>query len=118
MVKRAIASSVRLLAMMTLVLVGSCTLCANGQNEPDGKRKAEIISALAAHGCPVSNWQEATSQMRKMAADRGWQTHRVPDARVLLLLELGSAHSNRWMAFLPANKHLDPPYGGKDADEN
>jgi hypothetical protein len=102
----AIASSARLLAMTILVSLACCSASANGQKEPDVKRKAEIVVALNSHGFPAANWSEARLTMRQIAADHGWQTSHVPDARVLILLDLGNAHSNPWVA-TQRGSHLD-----------
>jgi|SRR5579864_1980968 len=110
---RVTANSVRLLAMMILGLVASSILCANGQKEPDAKRKQQIVEALCSHGHDVRNWTDAKAAMKQIAADNGWQTNRVPDARVLILLDLGNAHSNPWVATQRGGR-LDPPYGDSD----
>lgn len=110
-----IASSVRLSVMMILVLLASCTVFANGQKEPDAHRKAEIVAALCSHGHSTANWSEAKAIMRQIAADNGWQTQHVPDARVLILLDLGNAYSNPWVTKIHGGK-LDS--GGDNVEKD
>lgn len=104
---RVTANSVRHLVMTLLVLLACYTVSARGQQEPDTRRKTEIMSALIAHGFHAENWLEAKRSMRGIAEAHGWQTKCVPDARVLIVLGLGNANSNPWVATQGKN-HLDP----------
>lgn len=80
---RVIANSVRLLAMTILVLLASYALSANGQKEPDAKRKAEIIAALSTHGFPAANWEKARSIMHQIAAGHPAQAKHDHDLTLL-----------------------------------
>jgi hypothetical protein len=108
-IRHAIASFARLLATMILVSLACCSSFGNGQKEPDAKRKAEIIAALNSHGFQVRSWPEAKASMHQIAAEHGWQTSHVPDARTLIFLGLGNVHSDTDVVTAPKN-HLDPPY--------
>jgi hypothetical protein len=65
------------------------------QTQPDTKRIREIQAALAAHGFePGRSWLETQKLLRDIARNHHWQTHRAPDARVLILLGLGNKYSD------------------------
>lgn len=113
----ATANFARLLVMMISVSLACSPSFSNGLKEPDAKRKAEIVAALSSHGFKAGNWQEAKTVMKGIAAEHGWQTNRVPDARVLILLDLGNVHSNPWVATQQGGR-LDPPYGEPHDEQN
>lgn len=82
------------------------------QMQPDSKRIHQIQVALDEHGyvlSPHATWAQTQVVLKKIAQDHDWQTHRVPDARVLILLGLGNEHSNPDVTDEGRN-HLD---GGK-----
>ena len=87
--------------------------CANAkQMQPDPKRVHQIQVAMDEHGYilpPHATWSQTQAILKKIAQDRGWQTHHVPDARVLILLGLGNQYSNPAVSDEGPN-HLD---GGK-----
>ena len=91
-----------------------CYLLAGGfafarQTQPDAKRVKEIQAALVEHSYePGKNWHETQEILRGIARDHQWQTHRAPDARVLILLGLGNPHSNSDVT-LEGRNHLDGP---------
>ena len=65
------------------------------QTQPDQKRVREIQAALLAHGFePGRSWHETQELLRGIARSHHWQTHRAPDARVLILLGLGNKYSD------------------------
>jgi|ERR1700719_1716353 len=65
------------------------------QIQPDSKRIREIQAALVAHGFkPGRSWLETQGFLRDIARSHHWQTHRAPDARVLILLGLGNKYSD------------------------
>jgi len=65
------------------------------QTQPDPKRVKQIQAALVEHSyAPGRNWVETQATLRSIAATHGWQTHRAPDARVLILLGLGNKYSD------------------------
>ncbi len=81
------------------------TIAAWGQTQPDGKRVTEIQAALLAHGFESGKtWHETQEILRGIAREHGWQTHRAPDARVLILLGLGNRYSNPGVATEGTNR--------------
>jgi hypothetical protein len=102
--------------MLTIILTPQFSLAKNvqrtertmsKQTQPDKKRVQQIQTALREHGYAVSGgWPETQALLRQIAKDHGWQTHRAPDARVLILLDLGNLNSNSWVAEQGRN-HLD-----------
>lgn len=93
------------LAALCILLELSCN--AAGQTTPDIKRVHEIQAALVAHGYKSGkSWEATQATLRTIAAEHGWQTHRAPDARVLIFLGLGNKHSNTDVT-LEGKNHLD-----------
>ena len=87
------------------------------QTQPDKKRIAEIQAALVAHGYqPGKTWQQTQEILRGIAQSHDWQVKRAPDARVLILLDLGNAHSDPDVIKEGAN-HLDYKKA-EDPEEN
>src|SRR5258706_2223550 len=83
------------------------------QMQPDVKRIREIQAALIVHGYePGKSWRETQELLRKIARLHHWQTHRAPDARVLILLGLGNKYSNSNVV-LEEHNRLD---GGTDEE--
>jgi hypothetical protein len=81
------------------------------QTQPDQKRVREIQAALVAHGFePGRSWPETQKLLRDIARSHHWQTHRAPDARVLILLGLGNKYSDPDV-LLEEHNRLD---GGND----
>jgi hypothetical protein len=77
------------------------------QTQPDGKRVKEIQSALVKHGYPAGkSWPETQNILRGIAREHHWQTQHAPDARVLILLDLGNKYSDPEVTVAPRN-HLD-----------
>lgn len=89
-------------------LTGVCF--AAPQKEPTKQRTLEIQHALVTHGYSVQvtgKWDDQTkAALFKIADERGWQVDHVPDARVLILLDLGGPNANPDIATLSGN-HLD-----------
>lgn len=85
------------------------TIAANAkQMQPDPKRVKEIQAALVEHGYEAGKtWPQTQEILRGIAKGCGWQTHRAPDARVLILLDLGNKHSNPDVAACGETNHLD-----------
>jgi len=84
------------------------------QTHPDKKRIVEIQQALIdkgyMFGLPTGVWDNKTIEtLKNIANDHGWQTSHVPDARVLILLDLGNKYSDPEVLKAPKNR-LDPPY--------
>jgi hypothetical protein len=97
---------------MILVSLACCSTFAN-QLQPDKKRVVQIQQALLDHKfgshAANGNWDDATrSTLKQIAADNGWQTSHVPDARVLILIGLGNPHSDMDVTTQHRN-HLDHP---------
>jgi hypothetical protein len=93
---------------MLLVLFTSAVHAGPGQLQPDIKRQREIRLSLASHGYqPGTTWAETQSILRQIARDHHWQTKHAPDARVLILLQLGNKMSDPDVLTWPKN-HLDP----------
>jgi len=83
------------------------------QTQPDAKRVHEIQAALIDHGyTPGKTWHETQEILRGIARDHHWQIHRAPDARVLILLNLGNEHSDLDVTKEGAN-HLDGQSDGE-----
>lgn len=96
--------SVLLVLLILLICVG---LAYADQTQPDPKRVKQIQAALVEHGYePGKNWHETQEILRTIARNHQWQTHRAPDARVLILLGLGNPHSNPDVT-LEGHNHLD-----------
>ncbi len=94
--------------VLALVLLTASAVSAT-QMQPDAKRIKQIQAALVEHGYePGKNWHETQEILRGIARDHQWQTHRAPDARVLILLGLGNPHSNPDVT-LEGRNHLDGP---------
>lgn len=109
---RALKRIVTIAAALGLHLI-SAPLCEGKQTQPDPKRVKEIQAALIAYGyVPGKTWPETQNILREIAKDHHWQTHRVPDARVLILLGLGNKYSDPSVAAEGRN-HLD----GRDPDK-
>ena len=100
----------RSLGVATLCFVLFVFPACSTQREPDAKRTKEIQAALVTHGfeCkPTGKWDNQTRlALHDIAKAHGWQTAHVPDARVLILLELGGPHSDPYVATQTGN-HLD-----------
>lgn len=95
--------------LVFILAICSATGLLAGQTQPDGKRIKQIQAALVEHGYkPGKNWQETQEILRGVARDHQWQTHRAPDARVLILLGLGNPHSDPDVT-LDGRNHLDGP---------
>lgn len=103
--RRLIKSSWVALLLLWLLIWAIAT---NGQQrQPDTKRVAQIHNALIEHGYDTgSTWPQVQEVCRKIADEHGWQVNRAPDARVLILLGLGNAHSDPYVATQPGT-HLD-----------
>lgn len=87
--------------------------CFGTQMQPDAKRVKQIQTALVDHEYPAGKtWKDTQEILRGIARDHHWQTHRAPDARVLILLGLGNTYSNPAVA-LEGHAHLD---GGPDGE--
>lgn len=84
------------------------------QTQPDVKRVKQIQAALVEHGYEAGKtWAGTQEILRGIARDHGWQTHHAPDARVLILLDLGNLHSDPAVAlegsnYLDYKKTVDP----------
>ena len=100
-------------AIFILLMALLLASCANAkQTQPDSKRIKQIQVALDEHGYllpPHATWVQTQVTLKKIAEDHDWQTRRVPDARVLILLGLGNQYSNSAVTNEGRN-HLD---GGK-----
>jgi hypothetical protein len=78
-----------------------------GQKIPDAKRQQQIAAALESRGYLAPGphaWPEIQETCRQIADSHGWQVNRAPEARVLILLGLGSRHSNPEVAEQPGNR--------------
>ncbi len=93
---------------LILLLLLILTVAANAkQMQPDVKRVKQIQAALGEHGYQSGKtWVQTQEILRGIAQDHGWQTRRVPDARVLILLDLGNQHSDPAVA-LEGSNYLD-----------
>jgi len=84
--------------IITFILCLTLLAGASGkQTQPDPKRVHQIQVALDEHGYVLpmhATWTQTQVVLKKIAQDHDWQTHHVPDARVLILLGLGNEHSN------------------------
>lgn len=88
-----------LLIIAFLIVLIMLTVCATivfgKQTQPDPKRVRQIQAALVEHGYAATmTWAQVQEVCRGIARDNGWQTHRAPDARVLIMLGLGNEHSD------------------------
>jgi hypothetical protein len=83
-----------MISIMILMAVTSFPLISK-QIAPDQKRQTQIREALIAHGYVSGRtWPETVVILKKIAHEHHWQSYRAPDARVLLLLGLGSKISD------------------------
>lgn len=67
------------------------------QTQPDSKRIHQIQVALNEHGYVLpahATWGQIRLVLKNIALGHDWQTHRIPDARVLILLGLGNQYSD------------------------
>jgi hypothetical protein len=65
------------------------------QTQPDAKRVKQIQLALVKHGYPAGkSWPETQEILRSIAKQHHWQTQHAPDARVLIVLDLGNKYSD------------------------
>lgn len=89
------------LVVLALLLWASGVLGAPKQKQPDKKRVIQIQSALIDQGylggTPSGIWDQQTqSVLGKIAADHGWQSRHIPDARVLNILGLGASTTDMY----------------------
>jgi len=79
---------------LVLAVVYSSTVFGK-QMVPDPKRQRQIQLALVAHGyTPGKTWSDTVKVLKQIARDHHWQSTHAPDARVLILLGLGSRYSD------------------------
>lgn len=84
-----------LLCIMAILCITSMLQAKPKQTQPDPKRIRQIQIRLVEHGYSATiTWKQTQEVCRGIARDHGWQTHRAPDARVLILLGLGNEHSD------------------------
>lgn len=88
------------------------------QMHPDKKRTVEIQQALIAKGymfgSPTGVWDNKTIEvLQQIAEDHKWQVTHVPDARVLILLELGNRYSDPNVVMMQPS-HLDRVQRGEE----
>jgi hypothetical protein len=84
-----------------LSMILSVSASAN-QLQPDAKRQREIRTALTQHGYPAGKtWNDTQVILKGIAQEHHWQRTHAPDARVLILLGLGSKHSDPAVLDLP-----------------
>ena len=97
------------LALLLIIIWGLFSVIASGgQTHPDAKRVKQIQAALVEHGYEAGKtWPQTQEILRGIARAHGWQTHRAPDARVLILLDLGNKYSDPEI-ILEERNHLDP----------
>jgi hypothetical protein len=101
----------RLLATLTLVALLAQPISSQ-QLQPSSERVKQIQSALTAHGYQAGkSWHETQEICRQIANDHKWQTTHAPDARVLILIGLGNAHSDTDV--LTGSDHLDRAQRGE-----
>jgi hypothetical protein len=103
----------KIIALCTLAMLMNMAMlyASPRQMQPDSKRIHQINEALEEHGyLSGKTWAQTQEICRSIAREHGWQTHRAPDARVLILLGLGNKHSDPDILTWPHN-HLD---GGED----
>ena len=99
----------KIIALCTLAMLYTTAMLHAGprQTQPDSKRIRQINEALEEHGYLLGKtWAQTQEICRSIAREHGWQTHRAPDARVLILLGLGNKHSDLDVLTWPHN-HLD-----------
>jgi hypothetical protein len=81
--------------ILLLMLSVGASIVFGKQMQPTPKRVREIQRALQDHGYSAGKtWHETQEILRGIAGAHGWQTHRAPDARVLIFLGLGNEHSD------------------------
>lgn len=85
----------RFLSLVLGLSVATVTLAGPRQVVPDKKRTVEIQEALIAKGyltgSPTGKWDSKTIRtLKQIAETHKWQVTYVPDARVLILLDLSS----------------------------
>jgi hypothetical protein len=78
----------------------------NRQKQPDKQRVIEIQQALILEGYmdgkPSGKWDTPTQDaLAEIAREHGWSTYRVPDARVLAVLGLGSSTAGMYAPIYP-----------------
>lgn len=83
-----------LTALFILLFYAAVAALAN-QTQPDARRVKQIQLALVKHGYPAGkSWPETQDILRGIAKQHHWQSHHAPDARVLILLDLGNKYSD------------------------
>jgi hypothetical protein len=84
------------------------TKVVKGQKEPLPQRVVEIQAALLAHNYKIEatgKWDDQTKTcLRDIANAHKWQVDHVPDARVLLLIGLGSKNQNPEVLTAPPDR--------------
>ena len=79
-----------------LMLWMLCSLMAGA--EVPNARARQIQIALVHHGIPVPVTgrmdAKTTAALKRLAKENQWQTKRVPDARVLVMIGLGAKHND------------------------
>ena len=78
------------------------TFVASAAPQPDVKRQKQISAALTQHGFkPGRDWSETVEILRGIAQEHNWQRTHVPDARVLILLDLGGRNADKDVLTVP-----------------
>lgn len=96
--------------LLLWLILGIGYLTEAKQMQPDPNRVKQIQAALLAHGFESGKtWPQTQEILRGIARGHGWQTHRAPDARVLILLDLGNPHSDPEVTKEGRNPLLDGP---------
>ena len=91
------------------IILATASVVSAKQMQPDAKRVKQIQAALVEHGYrPGKTWVETQEILRGIARDHDWQIIHAPDARVLVLLDLGNENSDPATA-LAGRNHLDGP---------
>ncbi len=101
--------------ILTFLLLASTLSVEAKQLQPDPKRVKQIQQVLDAHGYePGKTWTQTRATLEQIALEHGWQHKYVPDARVLILLELGNEHSDPdILTWPPATQLFAKPKGNK-----